>query len=249
MLNECWWCRLQPHTSKNYLVTWFGGRNPFARNGQHITCGCSSFIYQHLQVAVLTNGSVEGVAKPALTAGGAIQLLRGPLLDINMAQVLRAGRLGLQEDCRECYCSCIGGCLVCIQSCDSCDSLTTLFTYLQPPCRCVCIHLYVLHAAACCCHPSHQSWKPFPSSYSYAVKQLGVGDKDKVLMVASHPWDIAGAMQVTMKGDACQGREGKMGAGSACYYLQAKRPPPLLCRQRQPDTCRSVSLLHTPSRL
>jgi len=40
-----------------------------------------------------------------------------------------------------------------------------------------------------------QTWKPFPSSYSYAVKQLGVPD-DKVLMVASHPWDIAGAMQV-----------------------------------------------------
>lgn len=35
----------------------------------------------------MTNGSVEGVAKPALTAGGAIQLLKGPLLDINMAQV------------------------------------------------------------------------------------------------------------------------------------------------------------------
>jgi hypothetical protein len=40
-----------------------------------------------VQVAVLTNGSVDGVAKPALTAGGAIQLLKGPLLDINMAQV------------------------------------------------------------------------------------------------------------------------------------------------------------------
>jgi hypothetical protein len=36
----------------------------------------------------MTNGSAEGVAKPALTAGGAIQLLKGPLLDINMAQVL-----------------------------------------------------------------------------------------------------------------------------------------------------------------
>lgn len=78
-----------------------------------------------LQVSVMTNGSVEGVAKPALTAGGAIQLLKGPLLDINMAQ----------------------------------------------------------------------AWKPFAASYGYAVKQLGVPE-DKVLMVASHPWDIAGAMQV-----------------------------------------------------
>jgi FMN phosphatase YigB (HAD superfamily) len=40
-----------------------------------------------------------------------------------------------------------------------------------------------------------QAWKPFPASYGYAVKQLGLPD-DKVLMVASHPWDIAGAMQV-----------------------------------------------------
>jgi hypothetical protein len=40
-----------------------------------------------LQVSVLTNGSVEGVAKPVLAAGGALQLLKGPLLDINMAQV------------------------------------------------------------------------------------------------------------------------------------------------------------------
>lgn len=40
-----------------------------------------------------------------------------------------------------------------------------------------------------------QSWKPFPSSYQFAVKQLGVS-ADRVCMVASHPWDIAGAMQV-----------------------------------------------------
>ena len=44
------------------------------------------------------------------------------------------------------------------------------------------------------CQPT-QAWKPFGSSYSYAVKQLGVAE-DKVLMVASHPWDVAGAMQV-----------------------------------------------------
>lgn len=43
-----------------------------------------------LQVAVLTNGSADGVAKPALTSGGAIQLVKGPLLDINMAQVWRS---------------------------------------------------------------------------------------------------------------------------------------------------------------
>lgn len=35
----------------------------------------------------MTNGNAETVAKPALTAGGAIQLIKGPLLDINMAQV------------------------------------------------------------------------------------------------------------------------------------------------------------------
>lgn len=40
-----------------------------------------------------------------------------------------------------------------------------------------------------------QAWKPFPSSYGYAIKQLGL-PADKVVMVASHPWDIAGAMQV-----------------------------------------------------
>jgi HAD superfamily hydrolase (TIGR01493 family) len=40
-----------------------------------------------------------------------------------------------------------------------------------------------------------QVWKPFSSSYQYAVKQLGVS-AERVCMVASHPWDIAGAMQV-----------------------------------------------------
>jgi hypothetical protein len=52
---------------------------------------------------VLTNGSAEGVAKPALTAGGAIQLLKGPLLDINMAQVGQ----GLHGSAKT-----TGGCLV-----------------------------------------------------------------------------------------------------------------------------------------
>lgn len=49
--------------------------------------------------------------------------------------------------------------------------------------------------AACVWVPCAQAWKPFPSSYGYAVKRLGVA-ADKVVMVASHPWDIAGAMQV-----------------------------------------------------
>ncbi|KAF6255546.1 HAD-like domain-containing protein [Scenedesmus sp. NREL 46B-D3] len=40
-----------------------------------------------------------------------------------------------------------------------------------------------------------EAWKPFSSSYQYAVKQLGVS-AERVCMVASHPWDIAGAMQV-----------------------------------------------------
>jgi hypothetical protein len=42
-----------------------------------------------------------------------------------------------------------------------------------------------------------QVWKPFSSSYQYAVKQLGVS-AERVCMVASHPWDIAGAMQVRL---------------------------------------------------
>lgn len=44
-----------------------------------------------------------------------------------------------------------------------------------------------------------ESWKPFPSSYQFAVKQLGVS-ADRVCMVASHPWDIAGAMQAGLRG-------------------------------------------------
>lgn len=42
----------------------------------------------HTQVAALTNGSVEKVARPVLEGGGAAGLVgEGALLDINMAQV------------------------------------------------------------------------------------------------------------------------------------------------------------------
>eukprot|EP00879_Flechtneria_rotunda_P016779 GHRR01017562.1.p1 GENE.GHRR01017562.1~~GHRR01017562.1.p1 ORF type:complete len:115 (+),score=34.80 GHRR01017562.1:1250-1594(+) len=51
----------------------------------------------------------------------------------------------------------------------------------------------------CCLTLLAQAWKPFQSSYIYAVKQLGVSE-DRVLMVASHPWDIAGAMQAGLRG-------------------------------------------------
>lgn len=40
-----------------------------------------------LQVGALTNGSADSVAKPVLTAAGVMQLCKGPMLDINMAQV------------------------------------------------------------------------------------------------------------------------------------------------------------------
>jgi hypothetical protein len=40
-----------------------------------------------LQVSVLTNGSAEGVAKAVLTGNKVIQLVKGPLLDINMPEV------------------------------------------------------------------------------------------------------------------------------------------------------------------
>lgn len=39
------------------------------------------------QVSVLTNGSADAVAKPVLAAGGALQLVKGHVLDINMVQV------------------------------------------------------------------------------------------------------------------------------------------------------------------
>lgn len=40
-----------------------------------------------MQVSAMTNGSAESVAKPVLTAGGVMQLCKGPMLDINMPQV------------------------------------------------------------------------------------------------------------------------------------------------------------------
>lgn len=82
-----------------------------------------------MQVAVLTNGSAETVAKPVLAAGGALQLVKGPLLDINAAQ----------------------------------------------------------------------AWKPFKQSYSSAVAKLGL-PAHSVCMVASHAWDVAGAMRAGLRG-------------------------------------------------
>jgi hypothetical protein len=40
-----------------------------------------------LQVSVLTNGSAEGVAKAVLTSNKVMQLVKGPMLDINMPEV------------------------------------------------------------------------------------------------------------------------------------------------------------------
>lgn len=36
---------------------------------------------------MLTNGSSEGIAKSVLTNGKVMQLVKGPMLDINMAEV------------------------------------------------------------------------------------------------------------------------------------------------------------------
>eukprot|EP00878_Enallax_costatus_P003823 GHUV01004039.1.p1 GENE.GHUV01004039.1~~GHUV01004039.1.p1 ORF type:complete len:263 (+),score=72.57 GHUV01004039.1:469-1257(+) len=83
----------------------------------------------NIKVGAMTNGSADTIAKPVLTAAGVMQLCKGPMLDINMAQC----------------------------------------------------------------------WKPFGSAYAYAAKQLGISE-DRILMVAVHPWDIAGAMQAGLRG-------------------------------------------------
>eukprot|EP00775_Hariotina_reticulata_P002860 gene2860-3152_t len=65
----------------------------------------------------------------------------------------------------------------------ACWSAAPLFPDIPP----------ALHAL---CKADIKVWKPFGSSYSYAVSQLGLSEH-QVLMVASHPWDIVGAMQAT----------------------------------------------------
>lgn len=93
-----------------------------------------------LQVAVLTNGSADGVAKPALTSGGAIQLVKGPLLDINMAQVwsssssMPAG--GIDRQTAVCSPCCDSRCLVYAArvTFGKADSITVLLRQAVPQC-------------------------------------------------------------------------------------------------------------------
>lgn len=42
-------------------------------------------------------------------------------------------------------------------------------------------------------------WKPAPAAYQYAVEQAGVRP-DQTLLVAVHPWDIAGARRAGLGG-------------------------------------------------
>ncbi|EFN50965.1 hypothetical protein CHLNCDRAFT_28513 [Chlorella variabilis] len=42
------------------------------------------------------------------------------------------------------------------------------------------------------------AWKPAPQSYAWAVEQLGLAP-GQVMMVASHPWDIYGALQAGLQ--------------------------------------------------
>lgn len=80
-----------------------------------------------LRLAVLTNGSADGVARSVLQKAG-IEGLFAALLDINMAQ----------------------------------------------------------------------AWKPARQSYAFACGQLGLRP-EQVMMVASHPWDIQGALQAGLQ--------------------------------------------------
>ncbi|KAL4424590.1 hypothetical protein ABPG77_009174 [Micractinium sp. CCAP 211/92] len=80
-----------------------------------------------LQLAVLTNGSADGVARSVLQKAG-VEGMFAALLDINMAQ----------------------------------------------------------------------AWKPARQSYAFACGQLGLRP-DQVMMVASHPWDIQGALQAGLQ--------------------------------------------------
>lgn len=81
-----------------------------------------------LKLAVLTNGSAEGIAKSVLQKAG-IEGCFTALLDINMAA----------------------------------------------------------------------AWKPAPASYAFAAQRLGLAP-EQIMMVASHPWDVQGAMQAGMQG-------------------------------------------------
>lgn len=40
------------------------------------------------------------------------------------------------------------------------------------------------------------AWKPSPSSYAHAVRELGLRPEE-VMLVASHPWDVFGALQAS----------------------------------------------------
>ena len=44
-----------------------------------------------------------------------------------------------------------------------------------------------------------KAWKPSPDAYAFACTALGLPPSE-VLMVASHPWDIHGAMQAGLVG-------------------------------------------------
>jgi hypothetical protein len=46
---------------------------------------------------MLTIGSAEGIAKAVLTNGKVMQLVKGPMLDINMPEVSSSSSLLLQE--------------------------------------------------------------------------------------------------------------------------------------------------------
>ncbi|KAL4421285.1 hypothetical protein ABPG75_010576 [Micractinium tetrahymenae] len=80
-----------------------------------------------LKLAVLTNGSADGIARSVLQKAG-IEGIFAALLDINMAQ----------------------------------------------------------------------AWKPARESYAFACERLGLRP-EQVMMVASHPWDIQGALQVGLQ--------------------------------------------------
>jgi FMN phosphatase YigB (HAD superfamily) len=46
--------------------------------------------------------------------------------------------------------------------------------------------------------PQHQAWKPAAAAYRFAASRLGVEPRE-AMMVASHPWDINGALAAGMR--------------------------------------------------